>query len=45
MIVVKMREKEMRNPPDLDPCFQQAMESARTMVENNHVFTDFHQTS
>jgi hypothetical protein len=44
MIEVKMREKEMRNPRDLDPCFQQAMESARTMVEDKHVITGFHQT-
>ena len=45
MIVVKMGEEEMRNPRDVDSCLQQAMKSAWTMVENNHVLTGFHQTT
>jgi hypothetical protein len=45
VIVVEVGQKEMRDPSDVDSCFQQTMKSARTMVENNHILACFHKTT
>jgi hypothetical protein len=45
MIEVKMGQEEMRNPGSVDSCFQQALERARTKVENNHILTGFHKAT